>query len=138
MSEFQPNNNRSQVLEIGSNTIILDAYNANPSSMQVALKSFEAMKGKRKIVILGDMFELGDISAEEHRKLGSLSMAGSFNEVIYCGEEMHYAHNSNPNSIYFPDKAALENLLRETKFKDSLILIKGSRGMGLESLIDLL
>jgi UDP-N-acetylmuramoyl-tripeptide--D-alanyl-D-alanine ligase len=138
VSSYIPDNNRSQVMEIGTNTIILDAYNANPTSMQVALESFGDMKGKSKVLILGDMFELGDISEEEHANLGSLTQKGSFDEVIFCGEMMAFAHKSNPGSNYFPDKFSLEQYIGKTSFKDTLILIKGSRGMGLESLINYL
>ncbi|MFC2124003.1 UDP-N-acetylmuramoyl-tripeptide--D-alanyl-D-alanine ligase [Bacteroidota bacterium] len=138
VSEFHPDNNRSQVMDIGSNTVILDAYNANPSSMQAALTSFEEMKGKRKVAILGDMFELGDTSDEEHTHLGCLTKTESIDEVIFCGEKMFFAHKSNPGSHYFPDKVSLEKYLKDSFLEDSLILIKGSRGMGLESILKFL
>jgi len=135
IAEYIPDNNRSQILESGSNTIILDAYNANPSSMQAALASFAGMKGKKKVVILGDMFELGDSSKEEHAKIGSLTKSNTYNQVIFCGTEMDNARAKNPQSIYFPDKYSLENFLKESSIKDSYILIKGSRGMGLETML---
>ena len=90
------------------------------------------MRGKNKVLILGDMFELGDLTEEEHRKIGELTAQGSFDNVIFCGERMAYAFEGNRNSKYFKTRTELENFIESCIFEDSLILIKGSRGMALE------
>src|SRR5690606_19261390 len=91
VAAYRPENMRSQVVQKGSNTIILDAYNANPSSMQAAIENLLAMPGDRKILILGDMFELGDESEREHRHLASLIRQHGFREVYLCGALMAVA-----------------------------------------------
>jgi UDP-N-acetylmuramoyl-tripeptide--D-alanyl-D-alanine ligase len=132
VSQYIPTNNRSQIISIGTNTIILDAYNANPDSMGAAIRNLSGMEGKNKVLILGDMFELGDLTEEEHRKIGQLTTEESFDNVIFCGERMQYAFEGNRNSRYFKTRAELENYIESCIFEDSLILIKGSRGMALE------
>ena len=132
VSQYIPQNNRSQILSSGTNTIILDAYNANPDSMRAAIENLSGMDGKNKVLILGDMFELGDLTEEEHRKIGEITARISFDQVIFCGERMQSAHESNKNSRYFKNRTELENYIESCIFEDSLILIKGSRGMALE------
>ncbi len=132
VSQYIPANNRSQILSIGTNTIILDAYNANPDSMAAAIENLLGMKGKNKVLILGDMFELGDLSEEEHRRIGDITAKGDFDKVIFCGERMRSAYDSNKNARYFKTRIELENYIESSIFEDSLILIKGSRGMALE------
>lgn len=132
ISQYIPSNNRSQVLKNGTNTIILDAYNANPDSMDAAIENISSMDGKNKVLILGDMFELGTLTEEEHRKIGQITASGNFDDVIFCGESMKYAFNANKNARYFKTRKELENYLESCIFEDSVILIKGSRGMALE------
>jgi len=132
ISQYTPSNNRSQVLSIGTNTIILDAYNANPDSMRAAIENLSNMDGENKVLILGDMFELGSLTEEEHRKIGELTARGSFDEVIFCGERMQYAFDANKSARYFKTRLELENYIESCIFEDSLLLIKGSRGMALE------
>ena len=103
--------------------------------MKAALASFQGMQGKKKVVILGDMFELGDISKEEHEKIGILTKNSIYDQVILCGTEMGHARDQNPRSIYFPDKTSLESFLGKSTIKGSYILVKGSRGMGLETVL---
>ena len=136
ISEYKPQNNRSQVIKSGSNTIILDAYNANPDSVKAALNNLLKMEGKRKIVILGDMFELGEISESEHRQIGKFTKSADFDEVYFCGRNMAVAAKENQKAVHFKMTKDLDNFLKNHNFKDSLILIKGSRGMQLESIID--
>jgi UDP-N-acetylmuramoyl-tripeptide--D-alanyl-D-alanine ligase len=138
IAAYTPANNRSQVVQKGSNTILLDAYNANPSSMAAAVNNFAKAKAPHKMVILGDMFELGLDSAEEHQKLGDLVSSLKFEKAILCGEEMAVAASQHPELIYFPGKTELQNWLKQIPIQDSHILIKGSRGMGLESLLEVL
>ncbi len=135
---YQPANKRSQVVRQGSNTIILDAYNANPDSMQAAIRNLETMQATQKAVILGDMYELGDTAEVEHRALGKLLAPGSIQRVLFCGELMRAAHEACPRSDYFPKKADLEAHLRQHPIKDSTVLIKGSRGMAMETVVELL
>ena len=135
--EYTPENMRSQLLEKRSNVILLDAYNANPSSMEVAIRTFGKMTGKKhKMVILGDMFELGDYSEEEHRKLGELVSEFDFDKVCFTGKLIVSALEKAPAALYFPDPFSFRNWLADSKLEDYLILIKGSRGMKLETLVE--
>ncbi|MTI31641.1 UDP-N-acetylmuramoyl-tripeptide--D-alanyl-D-alanine ligase [Xanthovirga aplysinae] len=135
---YVPDNMRSQLISREGNTIILDAYNANPSSMQAALENFKAMKAKHKVVILGDMNELGEISEEEHRKIGRTLYAGKFDQVYLCGTKIQKAIEECPQARWFKDREQLSEALQKEEFVDSLILVKGSRGIGLESMVELI
>lgn len=135
---YQPANKRSQVVRQGSNIIILDAYNANPDSMQAAIRNLEAMRAAQKAVILGDMYELGEDTEAEHRAVGELLAAGNVQRIFFCGELMQAAHQACPRSTHFPDKADLEAHLRQHPIENSTVLVKGSRGMAMETFVDLL
>lgn len=138
VAAYNPTNNRSQVVQKGSNTLLLDAYNANPSSMAAALQNFIKLDAPKKVVILGDMYELGDESPAEHAALGELIAQGRFDTVILAGQDMRYALASLPKAYYFPDKFSLHNWIMDHPFENTAILIKGSRGMGLESVVQFL
>ncbi len=135
---YNPSNMRSQLVEKRSNLIILDAYNANPSSMEVAIDTFGKMTGKKhKMVILGDMYELGDSTEEEHAKLGEIVSKYEFDKICFTGKHVQAALAKAPmRALYFPDPFSFRNWLQDSKFEDHLILIKGSRGMKLEGLVD--
>ncbi|MGY6744799.1 MAG: UDP-N-acetylmuramoyl-tripeptide--D-alanyl-D-alanine ligase [Cecembia sp.] len=135
---YRPSNMRSQLVEKRSNMIILDAYNANPSSMEVAIDTFGKMSGKKhKMVILGDMYELGDATEAEHAKLGELVGKYNFEKICFTGKHIQSALAKAPiRALYFPDPFSFRNWLQDSKFEDHLILIKGSRGMKLEGLVD--
>ncbi len=135
IADYNPTNNRSQLVAKGTNTVLLDAYNANPSSMAAALLQFMKQPAKRKMVILGDMYELGDESPAEHAALGQLIAEGKFDVVILAGKDMKFALESLPQAYYFPDKFSLHNWIADNPMQDTYILIKGSRGMGLESVV---
>jgi UDP-N-acetylmuramoyl-tripeptide--D-alanyl-D-alanine ligase len=135
---YQPANQRSQVVRQGTNTIILDAYNANPDSMQAAIRNLEAMRAEQKAVILGNMYELGEDAAVEHRAVGELLASGTTVRVLLCGKLMQAAHAACPRSNYFPSKADLEAHLRQHPIENSTVLIKGSRGMAMETLVEFL
>lgn len=135
ISNYVPNNNRSQVIVKNSNTILLDAYNANPSSMAAALENFAKMEAENKMVILADMLELGSASYAEHELLGKIVASGNFNTVILYGKEIVPALKSLPRAYYFPDKFSLHNWIMDHPQTNTLVLIKGSRGMGLESTV---
>ncbi|MFD2246410.1 UDP-N-acetylmuramoyl-tripeptide--D-alanyl-D-alanine ligase [Pontibacter ruber] len=138
IANYSPVNNRSQVLQKDSNTIILDAYNANPTSMAAAVRNFGSMKAPRKVVILGDMFEMGSESAAEHKLLGETVATQPFDTVLLCGKDMQYAAEVNSNFLYFETKPELTQWLQEHPVSESYVLVKGSRGMGLETLVEVL
>lgn len=138
VANYQPSNNRSQLIQKGSNTIILDAYNANPSSMQQALANFAQIKANKKVVILGDMYELGDYSEAEHEKLGQLLAQYAFDMVIFTGKEIAAALKYMPKAYFIPDKFSLHNWLADKQIQDAHFLIKGSRGMSLETVVNFL
>lgn len=137
VSQYIPSNMRSQLIEKRSNLILLDAYNANPSSMEEAIKAFGKMTGKKhKMIILGDMFELGESEIEEHRKLGELVNQLEIDKICFTGQLMQYALAQAPRALYFPDPFSLRNWLQDSRLEDYLILIKGSRGMKMEGLVE--
>ncbi len=138
ISSYQPTNHRSQFIKIGSNQVLMDAYNANPSSMEAAISHFAETENNPKIVILGDMFELGDLSAKEHAALGKLIAGYQFSKVLLVGEHMQNALLNLPKAYYFPDKFGLHNWLQDNPIKDSFLLVKGSRGIQLESVLPFL
>ncbi len=136
IEEYEPRDNRSQIIKLGSNTIIMDAYNANPSSMEAALIHLNQLKSENKIAILGDMFELGDSTEVEHGKIGTLSKNLDLNQVIFCGERMRFAHAKNKKALYFRTRNELEEYLKNYTFEYSTILIKASRAMALENILN--
>jgi UDP-N-acetylmuramoyl-tripeptide--D-alanyl-D-alanine ligase len=138
IAEYVPGNMRSQIIEKGSNTIILDAYNANPSSMEAAINNLAAMKALRKVVILGDMFELEGEAESEHKKMGRLLLKKNFDDVYLCGKLMSSAKRAYPEAHYFETKEALLELLKTNLIQNATILIKASRGIGLESVVEYL
>lgn len=134
---YRPANMRSQLVEKRTNLIILDAYNANPSSMEVAIRTFGAMTGrKHKMIILGDMFELGDHAEAEHSRLGEIVSEYEIDKVCFTGALIASALEKAPKALYFPDPFSFRNWLQDSQLEDYLILIKGSRGMKLEGLVD--
>lgn len=137
LRSYRPENNRSEVKKTGSNTLICDAYNANPISMQVSVKSFSELKADKKILILGDMLELGEKSEEEHLKLLDTIRLVNPEKVFLVGQEFRKV-SSGSGFQTFRDVVELREHLKKEPVKGSLILIKGSRGMTLEKLYDLL
>ncbi|MBU2949059.1 UDP-N-acetylmuramoyl-tripeptide--D-alanyl-D-alanine ligase [Zobellia uliginosa] len=133
---YSPSNNRSQIIDHNGHRIILDAYNANPTSMTAALKNFSQMEGNHKIAFLGDMFELGSIAAKEHQNIANLASELNFDETILVGENFNGTHTLLSKYDSFDSlKKILHNNQLHSK---SLILIKGSRGMALERILDLI
>jgi len=138
IANYQPDNNRSQVVKKGSNTVIMDAYNANPSSMAAAIENFARLDAPKKMLILGDMLELGDAAPEEHLALGKQIAAEKFDIVILAGQLMQHALPALPKAYYFPDKFSLHNWVMDNPQENTNILIKGSRGMALETVLNLM
>lgn len=132
---YLPGNMRSQILTKDTNTIILDAYNANPSSMEVAIKNLSGMKSKRKVAILGDMYELEGETEVEHKKIAELLTLHGIKEAYLCGELMCEA-NSDSAFQCFKTKNELADYLKHNSISDAVILIKASRGMALESVVE--
>ena len=136
IANYIPQNNRSQIINTESNQIILDAYNANPVSMLAALENIDAMDHANKVVILGDMFELGNDTELEHEKIVEYVIQMSPTISIFCGKAFSKAATNYDVTSYFVDKAELDKYLNNNPIKDSLVLIKASRGMGLETLVE--
>ena len=132
---YIPNNNRSQIIQKNQNSVILDAYNANPSSMKVALENFAAIEGKHKTIILGDMFELGESSALEHQAVADLSQSLHFKQRFFVGQNFY---NTETEAQQFQTYEELHNYLKNNPLENQSILIKGSRGMRLERILDLI
>ena len=129
IESYTPTNNRSQIIETKNNTLILDAYNANPSSMKAMLLSFSEQKHTNKLCILGDMLELGKDSEKEHQAI--MTLCKKLNLTChFIGEEFKKV---NPNS--FNNRIDFEANLKKKEISKSTILLKGSRGIGLEKLV---
>lgn len=138
LENYIPNNNRSQLLEKNSNKIILDAYNANPSSMNAALTNFFQLEEKNKVAILGDMFELGIESSDEHKKLIEFCF-NQENIIFYFIGKDFFAHkNSNTNMNFYESFETFKTNFSEIKTENSFLLIKGSRGMSLERTLEII
>lgn len=134
---YVPENNRSQLITKGTNQIILDAYNANPSSMAVAIENFKQLDNSNKIAILGDMFELGEESFAEHKNIVD-SLLNQKKIVCHFVGADFFANRLNVENFHF--HATYEDLaayINEQKINQSTLLIKGSRGMALERTLDL-
>lgn len=137
LENYAPKNNRSQVLNTENNTIILDAYNANPGSMPLAIETFSAQGFDNKILILGDMFELGKDAKKEHQRIIDLLKDKDFKQVILVGKDFSSIQNAG-NYTAFKTTEAAGVYLNHQKLSGNTILIKGSRGMQLETLVQYL
>jgi UDP-N-acetylmuramoyl-tripeptide--D-alanyl-D-alanine ligase len=135
LESYQPQNNRSQILTKNGFKIVLDAYNANPTSMRVALENFSGMQETHKTVIIGDMFELGETAAEEHQVIADLVQELGFESAYLVGENFFGTQTPLPKYRTFED---LKAHLSSHPLSKGTLLIKGSRGMALERVLDLL
>jgi UDP-N-acetylmuramoyl-tripeptide--D-alanyl-D-alanine ligase len=138
VAEYMPSNMRSQIVRKDTNTIILDAYNANPSSMAAAIINLAGMNAKNKVLILGDMFELEDEAVVEHQAIGKLIREKGFTNVYLCGSLFKSALHEFPTAKYFVKKDELAQELKQFPLSNSTILVKASRGIGLETIVDYL
>lgn len=138
IQNYNPTNNRSQLSEKGTNQLILDAYNANPSSMALALKNFIQTPKNNKVAFLGDMFELGAESFDEHKSIISLLTDETAIQFYFIGKAFYDAKEEQSHFHFFETFDELQKHLLNQKFENNYILIKGSRGMALERIVDLL
>ena len=136
IESYIPDNNRSQLLSKNTNEIILDAYNANPSSMLVALENFIQLEKNNKIIIIGDMFELGNESIEEHESIVSYLKKEDQITCYFIGKDFYLNKNSKNNLFFYKDFESFVLFLNENHFSNKTILIKGSRGMALERVLE--
>ena len=135
---YAPTNNRSQIVKKGNNTILMDAYNANPTSMMAALENFKQLEEDRKFIILGDMFELGPMAPQEHQAVVDYLEKQEIAKTYLIGKNFCKTTVSRPNIKKFESFEDLERSLQNQSIQNSFILIKGSRGMALERVLDLL
>ncbi len=138
IENYIPENNRSQIIEKGSNRIILDAYNANPTSMMAALETFKQLKGENKVLFLGDMFELGTHAEKEHQNITNYLDENKLGKYYLIGENFSKTNSTNSDTHKFADFDRLKEHLQNRSFENCTILIKASRGMALERILDLL
>jgi UDP-N-acetylmuramoyl-tripeptide--D-alanyl-D-alanine ligase len=136
VAEYYPENMRSQIVRKDSNTIILDAYNANPSSMAVAIENLSALKTEHKVLILGDMYELENEAEEEHRNIGKLIQEKGFQQVYLVGSLFRSALKEIPYANHFETKELLMEELKNNPIRSATVLIKASRRIGLETVLD--
>jgi len=137
LESYIPENNRSQMISKGSNQIILDAYNANPSSMKAAIENFTLLDIQRKIIFLGDMFELGKVSLYEHKNIINYLLNHNEIKCYFIGKDFFYNRIEKSNFHFFETFEDLTNsLIKNISFENNMILIKGSRGMALERTLE--
>ena len=138
IENYRPGNMRSQLIQSGRNCIILDAYNANPSSMHAALQNFSSMKGQEKVVILGEMRELGNRTHDAHKEIAEMALQGNFSQTFFIGAPFKEFIPQSDNNHWFCDTENLINHLKANELKNFLIFVKGSRGNKLERIVEYL
>lgn len=133
IESYSPSNSRSQLIKQGSNTVILDAYNANPASMKAAIENFAAMDGNNKILMLGSMMELGDESEQEHQALVQLIDKYKWKKVILVGNNFKRLYH---NYLHFDTAESVKQWLKKQNLQNSQLLVKGSRSMQMEKVLE--
>ncbi len=136
IESYVASNNRSQIIKTNANTILLDAYNSNPMSLEKAIQNLENIKHENKVMILGDMFELGEETNIEHQKIIDQCLKSGVSNVFLVGKIFNAINNTKYTS--FDNTTDLVELLKTQSIEDAFILIKGSRGMKLEQVVDCL
>ncbi|HVS92712.1 MAG TPA: UDP-N-acetylmuramoyl-tripeptide--D-alanyl-D-alanine ligase [Mucilaginibacter sp.] len=146
VSGYQPKNNRSQIVQTATNTLICDYYNANPSSMAVAIENLSKIEAGKKVLVLGDMFEMGDEAAAEHEGIIRKAIEAPVDERIFIGDEFNKAAKTidhgpwtmdNSGIKFYPTVEEAMAGLKGSPIRNATVLIKGSRGMALERLVEL-
>jgi UDP-N-acetylmuramoyl-tripeptide--D-alanyl-D-alanine ligase len=133
IEEYSPENNRSQMVRTERNNLLMDAYNANPSSMRAALENFNLLSSRPKGVILGDMLELGSVTGEEHQKIADYLASMDIDCVILVGP--NFGQCNLPQAfLHFDHSTDLQIYLKKVQLTGFLLLVKGSRGMKLETI----
>lgn len=135
---YVPSNNRSQMTRTARNTLIVDAYNANPTSMAAALENFSNVYADCRIAMLGDMLELGEDSAVEHKAAVESALSRGFCKVFFVGKEFSAVSAASDNAIFFQTSDELAEYLKSNPIHGATILIKGSRGTRMEKVIPVL
>jgi len=138
IESYIPENNRSQLVHKNTNEIILDAYNANPSSMKVAIENFVQLEKENKIAILGDMFELGEESLAEHKEIVVSLLKENTISVYFIGKDFYSNKVGSDHFHFYETFDQFAEVLKQESLQNKIILIKGSRGMALERTLDLL
>ena len=133
IAEYKPQNNRSQLTETGRNHLVVDAYNANPTSMAAAIENFSMIRADKKMLILGDMRELGDASQAEHKRIVEELQKKGFKDVWLVGDEFAKAA-AGAGFRLFPDVEAVKEALKSKPVNGKTILIKGSNSVRLNTL----
>ena len=133
IESYEPTNSRSQMMQKGSNRIIMDAYNANPSSMRAAIENLIKMDGVNKVVMIGGMKELGEETVQEHNKIVDLLKEHTWKHVVLVGEEFKDHHS---DYLYFAKSEDAARWFKEQQLNNCLILIKGSRGTQMEKVLE--
>ena len=138
IENYNPTNNRSQIMEKGSNTIIMDAYNANPTSMMAALENFKQLDKQNKTLFLGDMFELGTTAEMEHQHIVDYLKEHNLGETFLIGRNFFKTNTDNSSIQKFETLEDLKKHLEQHPVDNRFVLIKGSRGMALERILELI
>ncbi|MBS1590837.1 MAG: UDP-N-acetylmuramoyl-tripeptide--D-alanyl-D-alanine ligase [Bacteroidetes bacterium] len=133
LENYTPSNSRSQMIEKGSNKIILDAYNANPSSVKAAIENFAKINAANKIIMLGGMMELGETSIAEHAAIVNLIEQYKWKEVVLVGGNFKTTHN---NFLYFNNATEAKQWLQQQLLQNTYLLVKGSRSMQMEKVLE--
>ncbi len=135
ISTYSSNNNRSELMKYQGASIYLDAYNANPSSVSASLAYFSNNQLGAKMVLLGDMFELGETAIEEHKKIVLLAKRLQFNKLVFVGSLYYELKDQFPEELFFESREEAKTWFDKIEKDNLQILIKGSRGMAMEKLI---
>ena len=142
IENYRPSNNRSQMVRGKDNLLIVDAYNANPTSMRAALENFRQMEAANKVVIMGDMLELGADSQKEHKEILDIARTINIRYYFFVGSEFRSAAAGDEyystKGNFFEDSLRLKEFLEENPLRGNTILIKGSRGTKLEKALEIL
>ncbi len=138
IESYIPTNNRSQILEKGTHTIIMDAYNANPTSMIAALENFKQLENNHKVLFLGDMFELGATAEDEHQHIVNYIESNDIGTTYLTGENFYKTKVTKQGILKFKTFDDLKEELKQNPIKHKFILIKGSRGMALERILEVI
>ena len=136
IEDYIPSNNRSQIITKGSNEIILDAYNANPESMKVAIENLSQLSAENKVAILGDMYEVGERTFEEHQKLVQMLSSSNVQTVYLIGDHFSTIPVKDKNIFQYKTIEDFKNNMDKRRLTQAIILIKASRGMALERVLD--